>query len=272
MRKPLTRLTEPLVREDGVLRPATWDEALDRAAAGLPRGGGRRRPERVRDVQLLEGDERGELHGAEVRPRRHRHEQHRQLQPDLTRSQRRRSGDGVRGRGRHQLLPGGRGDRRDLPVGVERPRNPSDLLPPRPEGRARRRAPLRRRPAPHRLGPVGRRLARARRRHRHRALEHDGARDHPRGPRTTASSSSGRRPASTSTPRRSSRGRSSAASSRPASRPTSSATPPTPTRAPTGRSSAGRSASPSTTTRSTTSSRSSTSRCSPATSAATARA
>jgi predicted molibdopterin-dependent oxidoreductase YjgC len=29
------RLTEPLVREDGVLRPATWDEALDRAASGF---------------------------------------------------------------------------------------------------------------------------------------------------------------------------------------------------------------------------------------------
>ena len=29
------RLTTPLVREDGVLRPATWDEALDRAAAGF---------------------------------------------------------------------------------------------------------------------------------------------------------------------------------------------------------------------------------------------
>jgi formate dehydrogenase major subunit len=31
----LTRLTEPMVREDGVLRVATWDEALDRAAKGL---------------------------------------------------------------------------------------------------------------------------------------------------------------------------------------------------------------------------------------------
>lgn len=30
-----TRLTEPLVRVDGELRPATWDEALDRIAAGL---------------------------------------------------------------------------------------------------------------------------------------------------------------------------------------------------------------------------------------------
>jgi len=31
----MERLTQPLVRDDGVLRPATWDEALDRAAAGL---------------------------------------------------------------------------------------------------------------------------------------------------------------------------------------------------------------------------------------------
>ena len=32
-----TRLTTPLVRRDGELQPATWDEALDRAAAGLER-------------------------------------------------------------------------------------------------------------------------------------------------------------------------------------------------------------------------------------------
>jgi predicted molibdopterin-dependent oxidoreductase YjgC len=29
------RLLTPLVRTDGVLRPATWDEALDRAARGF---------------------------------------------------------------------------------------------------------------------------------------------------------------------------------------------------------------------------------------------
>ena len=29
------RLTQPLVRDNGRLRPATWDEALDRAAAGF---------------------------------------------------------------------------------------------------------------------------------------------------------------------------------------------------------------------------------------------
>lgn len=41
MSKPNTRLTTPLVRDDrgnrdkGELRPATWDEALDRAATGF---------------------------------------------------------------------------------------------------------------------------------------------------------------------------------------------------------------------------------------------
>lgn len=30
-----TRLTEPLVRENGELRPASWDEALERAASGF---------------------------------------------------------------------------------------------------------------------------------------------------------------------------------------------------------------------------------------------
>jgi predicted molibdopterin-dependent oxidoreductase YjgC len=35
MRQRETRLQTPLVRDDGVLRPATWDEALDRAAAGF---------------------------------------------------------------------------------------------------------------------------------------------------------------------------------------------------------------------------------------------
>jgi predicted molibdopterin-dependent oxidoreductase YjgC len=31
------RLTQPLVRDGGVLRPASWDEALDRAAEGFSR-------------------------------------------------------------------------------------------------------------------------------------------------------------------------------------------------------------------------------------------
>lgn len=32
---PYARLSTPLVRDGGVLRPAGWDEALDRAAAGF---------------------------------------------------------------------------------------------------------------------------------------------------------------------------------------------------------------------------------------------
>jgi predicted molibdopterin-dependent oxidoreductase YjgC len=31
----MARLTQPYVRDNGTLRPATWDEALDRAATGF---------------------------------------------------------------------------------------------------------------------------------------------------------------------------------------------------------------------------------------------
>jgi formate dehydrogenase (hydrogenase) len=37
MKGNYTRLTEPMVRENGTLREATWDEALDRAAGRLTR-------------------------------------------------------------------------------------------------------------------------------------------------------------------------------------------------------------------------------------------
>ena len=35
MKRQYQRLTEPLIRENGMLRPATWDEALHRAAEGF---------------------------------------------------------------------------------------------------------------------------------------------------------------------------------------------------------------------------------------------
>jgi formate dehydrogenase (hydrogenase) len=35
MKRSYVRLTEPLVRDHGRLRPATWEEALDRAAEGF---------------------------------------------------------------------------------------------------------------------------------------------------------------------------------------------------------------------------------------------
>ena len=37
MSRTYTRLTQPLVRDGDALRPASWDEALDRAAAGFAR-------------------------------------------------------------------------------------------------------------------------------------------------------------------------------------------------------------------------------------------
>jgi predicted molibdopterin-dependent oxidoreductase YjgC len=37
MPRELTRLTEPMVRDGGQLRTASWEEALDRAADGLRR-------------------------------------------------------------------------------------------------------------------------------------------------------------------------------------------------------------------------------------------
>lgn len=39
------RLTQPLVRKGGVLTPATWDEALDVAAAGFVRNRERHGPD-----------------------------------------------------------------------------------------------------------------------------------------------------------------------------------------------------------------------------------
>ncbi len=44
MKRSLPRLTRPLVREDGKLREATWDEALDRAAALIRESVARRGP------------------------------------------------------------------------------------------------------------------------------------------------------------------------------------------------------------------------------------
>ena len=44
---PYPRLTQPLVRENGELRPASWDEALDRAAEGFRRNLDRNGPNAV---------------------------------------------------------------------------------------------------------------------------------------------------------------------------------------------------------------------------------
>lgn len=45
MKRSYVRLTEPLVREHGRLRPATWEEALARAAQGFRRAVAQRGPQ-----------------------------------------------------------------------------------------------------------------------------------------------------------------------------------------------------------------------------------
>jgi len=42
-----TRLTQPMVREGGALRAASWEEALDRAAAGFQRAVGAGGPDSI---------------------------------------------------------------------------------------------------------------------------------------------------------------------------------------------------------------------------------
>ena len=43
--KPYVRLTEPMVRDGGTLRTASWDEALDRAVEGFRRARDEQGPE-----------------------------------------------------------------------------------------------------------------------------------------------------------------------------------------------------------------------------------
>ena len=51
------RLTEPLVRDGSGLRPAGWDEALDRAARGFQRVAREQGAAGLRDVQLFQDDQ-----------------------------------------------------------------------------------------------------------------------------------------------------------------------------------------------------------------------
>jgi formate dehydrogenase major subunit len=45
MKRPYVRLTEPLVRDQGQLQPATWEEALSCAAQGFRNAVARRGPQ-----------------------------------------------------------------------------------------------------------------------------------------------------------------------------------------------------------------------------------
>ena len=68
MRKTKGRLTTRSSARTACCVPPRWDEALDRAAEGFRRAR-EADTRRVRHLQLLEVHQRGELPGAEARPR-----------------------------------------------------------------------------------------------------------------------------------------------------------------------------------------------------------
>ena len=95
------RLTQPMIRKDGVpkiphevidpsnpwthFRPATWEEALDRAAGGLEENPRPRRLQGAGRLRLGQGLERGSLSVPEAGARRLRHQQCRSLHAALPR-------------------------------------------------------------------------------------------------------------------------------------------------------------------------------------------
>ena len=80
------RLTQPLVREDGSLRPATWDEALARVATGLTSTIDAHGPDAVGMFACSKATNEVNYLAQKLVRAGDRHEQHRLLQPHLTRS------------------------------------------------------------------------------------------------------------------------------------------------------------------------------------------
>ena len=79
------RLTEPLVRENGELRPASWDEALDRAAAGFRSAVDAHGPDAFGIFSCSKATNEMNFLAQKFARVGDRQQQHRQLQPNLTR-------------------------------------------------------------------------------------------------------------------------------------------------------------------------------------------
>ena len=101
---PLPRLTHPLVRKNGVLVRASWDEALDVAARGLEAEVKRHGPNTFGIFSCSKATNEVNYAAQKFLRMAVGIEQHRQLQQNLTRPQRRRSGDGLRSRWQHLEL------------------------------------------------------------------------------------------------------------------------------------------------------------------------
>ena len=108
MPKEYVRLTTPLVRDGdrltGTLRPATWDEALDRAVDGLRAAGAAHGSRTYGLFSCSKSTNEVNYAAQKFVPHRPGQQQHRQLQPHLTRPLCRRSGDRVRRWRRYQLI------------------------------------------------------------------------------------------------------------------------------------------------------------------------
>ena len=95
------RLTTPLIRKNGKLTPASWDEALDLTADKAGRApGGDRRP------RFRQGDQRGRLHPPEVHAHGDGHQQHRPLHSAVPLAVGGGDAEVSRERGDQQLLSG----------------------------------------------------------------------------------------------------------------------------------------------------------------------
>ena len=107
MAKPYVRLTQPLVRDTqgSGFRPATWDEALDRVVTGFAAAKAAHGPTTFGTFSCSKATNEVNFAAQKFTPHGPGQQQHRQLQPHLTRPERRRSGDRVRCWWRHKLIP-----------------------------------------------------------------------------------------------------------------------------------------------------------------------
>ena len=129
------RLKTPLIKENGVFREATWDEALDLAASRLKEIRDKEGPEKIGGWYLGPGDQRRKLPDAEAHAGGDRHQSRRSLRPSLTQLHGGRSGRLLRLRcddqfhrrvGERRLYPG---------HGLQHHGDPSRLSPPSSSGR-----------------------------------------------------------------------------------------------------------------------------------------
>ena len=86
MPKPKGRLTTPLVRDGNELRPAGWDEALDTVAAGFARARDADASTSFGIFSCSKATNEMNFLAQKLARQVMRHEQHRLVQPHLTRT------------------------------------------------------------------------------------------------------------------------------------------------------------------------------------------